>query len=218
MRGTATSNLSRVFVLLFVSLLFLGACSGLQPSATSSQAPAPAAPSASIAAPSGVSSTAADQVVGSFAANLDVDFEISVYAKDDAPGGDEIHFSDVFHGGKPVILNYWAGLCPPCRAEMPDFQAFNSEYRDKVTVLGLDIGPFVGLGSSKDGEALVNRLGITYLTGTTLDAKFIQKHPPLGMPTTIFMTPDGTIVNKWTGLLTKDKLAELAAELVEKSS
>ena len=41
---------------------------------------------------------------------------------------------------KPLVLNFWAGLCPPCRAEMPDLQEFYDENKDRVNLLGIDVG------------------------------------------------------------------------------
>lgn len=201
--------------LLLAGLFTLAACSSSAPAASPSQTteprptaishtptPVPPAPTAEPSAPPA-------QPCGASPVALEADFKIQVYTAHDVVGGDDIHLSDIFEIGKPVVLNYWAGLCPPCRAEMPDFQTVSEQYKDKVTIFGLDIGPFVGLGSNQDGQDLLKRLGITYPTGTTLDSSFLSKNPPLGMPTTFFMTPDGTVVKKWTGLLTKNKMAEL---------
>ena len=242
-RGTTLSP-SGLLLLGFVGLFTLAACSS--PTAEATSAPSAAAggaqsPAVSVAterpaqtpatsaaaepaqtpatsADAVDSSVAPDQSVSALGVYLGVDFEVEVYTAEDIVGGQDIHFSDIFGIGKPVVLNYWAGLCPPCRAEMPDLQKFNDEFGDKVTLFGLDIGPFVGLGSSEDGKALLDELGVTYPTGTTQDPAVLRENPPLGMPTTLFMTPDGTVVKRWTGLLTKDKLAELAEELLEASA
>ena len=40
--------------------------------------------------------------------------------------------------GKPLVLNFWAGLCPPCRAEMPQFQVFYEEFKDQIQLVGID--------------------------------------------------------------------------------
>jgi thiol-disulfide isomerase/thioredoxin len=146
------------------------------------------------------------------------DFQIAVYQGEDVLGGQEVAFSDLLSQGKPVILNFWAGLCPPCRLEMPDLQEVYGEYNDQVLLVGVDVGTFVGLGTEEDGRALLEEVGATYPTGTTSDAKVMRAYEVIGMPTTLFMTPNGEIVRKWTGLLTRDKMEELLEELLEASS
>jgi len=182
-----------------VTALIASACGG-----ASSQAPAVASSAAS-AAP-------AASALGTVSVPLD--FEISVYQAEDVLGGTEVTFSSLFGKGRPIILNFWAGLCPPCRAEMPDFQAFYGEYSDKVTLVGMDIGPFVGLGSSEDGKALLEELGITYPAGTTSSSQVVSVYRVLGMPTSVFLTDDGTIFRTWTGLLNEAKLMELTEALL----
>jgi thiol-disulfide isomerase/thioredoxin len=145
------------------------------------------------------------------------DFRITAYRGADVLGGEETTLSKFLFRGKPVVLNFWAGACPPCRAEMPDFEQVHQQYKDRVILFGLDVGPFVGLGSREDGKKLIEELGITYPTGTTFDAEIVSEYGVLGMPTTIFIKPNGKIVKKWTGLLNKSKMTELVEELLAAS-
>ena len=145
------------------------------------------------------------------------DFEFVAYQGEAVLGGKELAFSGILQQGKPVALNFWAGLCPPCRLEMPEMQEVYDEYHDRILLLGVDIGPFAGLGSREDGQALLRELKITYPSGTTFDAGVPQAYKLIGMPMTAFITPDGAIVKRWTGLLTKAKLIELVQELLAAS-
>jgi thiol-disulfide isomerase/thioredoxin len=145
------------------------------------------------------------------------DFEILAYQGQEVLGGSEVHFSELLAEGKPVVLNMWAGLCPPCRLEMPDFEEVHNEFGDSIVLLGLDVGPFTSLGTRADAEALIEELGVTYPIGTTDDAGVVRDYGLIGMPTTYFLTPDGEIHRQWTGLLTEEKLAELVKELLEAS-
>ena len=142
------------------------------------------------------------------------DFEIVAYQSTADLGGERVQFSEVLALGKPVVLNFWAGLCPPCRAEMPEFQEVYDQFSDRMLLLGIDLGPFTGLGTSGQGQALLEELGITYPAGTTEDASVVSRFQVLGMPTTLFVTPDGGITHKWTGILTREKLTELTEELL----
>lgn len=81
-------------------------------------------------------------------------------------------------------------------------------------MFGLDVGPFTALGTSEDGRQLLEESGVTYPTGTTSDARVIQAFQITGMPSTVFIKPNGEIVRKWTGLLTEEKLTELVQELL----
>ncbi len=143
------------------------------------------------------------------------DFDIVLYQGESAIGGREIRLSSLWGKGRPVVMNFWAGLCPPCRAEMPDFQRLYDEgAKSKVTLIGVDIGPFIGLGSQEDGKALLRELKITFPAGTTPDARPVAAYQILGMPTTVFITADGKIFRKYTGLLTRGQMDTLVAELL----
>ena len=152
--------LSIVPGLLVLGLLLLAACGGgSEPSdGNPTSTPVPASDETTQAQP-----TKDDSPKGALASNLD--FPISLYQGDDVMGATDVNFSEFFQG-KPVVLNFWAGLCPPCRAEIPDFQRFHENFSDRVTLFGLDVGPFTGLGSNQNGKELIEELGVTYPVGS----------------------------------------------------
>ncbi len=146
------------------------------------------------------------------------DFRIAMYQGAETVGGSQISLARLWGTGKPVVLNFWAGLCPPCRAEMPDFQALYAEFaKGKWTLIGVDIGPFVGLGSREDAQALLRELKITYPAGTTFDEGTLSTYQILGMPTTVFITPDGKILRKTAGMLTREQMTLFVTELLQAS-
>ena len=149
---------------------------------------------------------------------LPADIDITVYQGEDFQEGQELAFTEILSEGKPVVLNFWAGLCPPCKLEMPDLQDVYEEYQDQIVLFGLDIGPFTALGSREDGQALLQELGVTYPAGTTFDAEVVRSYQILGMPTTFFITPEGEVLEKWTGILTSEKMGELVEGLLAASS
>ena len=157
--------------------------------------------------------TAALIACGSNPGDLAPDFSISMYQGQDVAGGQEINFRDLL-GGRPIVLNFWAGLCPPCRAEMPDLQACNDKFEDRALLLGIDIGQFTGLGTPRDAQSLLDELGVTYPSGFTNDGNIIQDYKVLGMPTTVFIDAQGEIFNRWTGALNGEVLEEKTLEML----
>lgn len=149
--------------------------------------------------------------------NLPLNFTYFPYADEMSTKEEGVPFSDLFASGKPVVLNMWAGLCPPCRAEMPDFQEEYLQSGNEYVLFGLDIGPFVGLGDRDDAMALLNEFDITFPTGNTNQRDVVSAYGLMGMPSTFFIKPDGTVFNKWSGPLNGEKLRELANELIEAS-
>ena len=119
--------------------------------------------------------------------------------------------------GRPVIVNFWAPLCPPCRAEMPDFQLLWEELQtigSDAIVLGVDVGPFTGLGDRQQTIDFLETIDLTYPTGQAVDADIVRGYKVLGMPTTVFVHRDGTIMRTWTGAITGDKIREITQELI----
>ena len=134
------------------------------------------------------------------------DFELVAYTGQETLGGDEVNFVRLLDQGKPIILNFWAGLCPPCRAEMPGFQRLYDAEGDDFILVGVDVGPFTGLGSHQDAVQFLREFGITYPTGFAVDSTPVRKYGVQAMPTTVFITPEGEITRNWQGFLSEDNL------------
>jgi thiol-disulfide isomerase/thioredoxin len=148
---------------------------------------------------------------------LAADFRISVYQGEDVLGGQSVAFSELFAQGKPVVLNFWAGLCPLCRAEMPDLQAVHDNYGDRVLVVAVDIGAFIGLGSQQDALAMLDDLQITFPAGTTPDLTVMRDYQVLGTPATYFFKPSGELFKQWNGVIPGDQLNSYVEALLEVS-
>lgn len=146
------------------------------------------------------------------------DFEFSMYQGGDVVGGSELKFSQLFPSEKPLVLNFWAGQCPPCRAEMPGFQALYDQYQGDFMLLGLDIGPFMGLGSNQDARNLLQELNITYPVGRAHNRDPVVKYGVTSMPTTVFFTPDGKLLNRWVGLLDQRRMTGMIEDLLRASA
>ena len=155
-----------------------------------------------------------DFVSSTGSGDLAPDLTVSMFQGQDVVGGEKVTLSGLI-GGRPIVLNFWAGLCPPCRAEMPDLQEFNEDFQDRALLLGVDLGQVTGLGNTDDAQKLLSDLAITYPAGFTSDSDVIRNYQVLGMPTTIFIDREGRIFNRWTGALNKNVLIEKTQEMLD---
>ena len=146
--------------------------------------------------------------------NSTFDFPVALYQGQDLLGSSEIILSSLL-GDKPIVLNYWASNCPPCAAEMPQFQRVYEAFDGRVLFFGLDVGRFAGFGGPEDSERELRELGITYPAGPVPDLETIRTLGVRGLPSTDFITPDGNVITNWIGILNESKLTELVEALID---
>ena len=144
------------------------------------------------------------------------DFRFTLFQGGDVVGGDSLDLSDL--QGTPVVLNFWARLCAPCWAEMPELQDFYEEFGTRVHLLGIDIGKFTGLGSAKDASSLLDSLGITYPAGFTEEGAVVRAYEVRVMPTTVFITAEGKVFHIWTGALDQQEVTEITEAMLKEGT
>ena len=153
---------------------------------------------------------------GASDAEAAADFTMPLYSGAEHFGGaTEVSLSDL--DGRPVIVNFWAPLCPPCRAEMPHFQEVWEELQAEgsdAMVLGVDVGSFTLLGDRPQSVEFLDTIDLTYPVGEAQDRRIIMDYSVRGMPTTIFINADGTVHRTWGGAITKGQLEEVIDEML----
>jgi thiol-disulfide isomerase/thioredoxin len=145
------------------------------------------------------------------------DFKLNLYQAGDTLESSDGSFAQLFRYGKPVVLNFWAGNCPPCQAEMPAFQRVADEYRGEVLVIGIDVGTFTGLGDHDAARSLLQDLRIRYAAGYGVDATPVRAYGLRSMPTTLLFTPKGKLVKAYPGMLLEDGLIRGVTDLIAAS-
>lgn len=81
-------------------------------------------------------SGAQTEVASSNSGDRAPDFEIRLYQGGDVLGGDTVRVSELLGTSKPILLNFWAGLCPPCRIEMPELQRVYEARHEEMILSG----------------------------------------------------------------------------------
>lgn len=132
---------------------------------------------------------------------LPPDFTLVAYDGQERLGGDEVRFHQIVGQGTPVVLNFWAASCPPCREEMPGFQQVADLYGDELLILGVDVGTFTFLGTHDEARAFLEAYEIHYPTAYAVDGSVVRDYEVRGMPTTVFFDANGRTVAKHTGFL-----------------
>ena len=112
--------------------------------------------------------------------------------------------------GKPLIVNFWAAWCAPCVEEMPDFQQTATELEGEVAFLGVDVQD-----APPNAEKFVQRLGVDYPLAIDPQREFHREVNNFGMPTTLFVDPDGIVRYRHTGPLSREELLELLDEYLD---
>ena len=120
---------------------------------------------------------------------------------------------DTFEG-KPIVLNFWYPSCPPCRLEMPHFEAAFQTHKDEVAFVAIQQ---LGLDSEDEGQEFVEEFGLTYAVGPDTSGTVIKEYDVKTFPTTVFLDADHTVVRKWAGPLNEEKLNELIEEILPTS-
>ena len=134
----------------------------------------------------------------------------------ETPGGGTLRLSDF--QGQPMVLNFWASWCPPCRQEMPELVAAYEEHQEAGLVM-------VGINLQEpDGAVLAfaQEFGMRFPIAIDRDGEVADAWrlggPIEGIPTSYFIDETGVVRALYYGPMTEEILEErLAAILPEEA-
>ena len=123
--------------------------------------------------------------------------------------GGEITLSDL--RGTPVVINFWASWCPPCREEARDLERVWRHYQPQgVTFIGVDIQD-----KREDALAYIAEFDVTYPNGQDLDGRITIDYGVGGIPVTFFIDKEGMIDSRWVGAISESLLVARIEELLK---
>lgn len=105
--------------------------------------------------------------------------------------------------GKPVVLNFWATWCPPCRAELPELQAAHQRYAGEVVIVGVNQAePPTAV------TAFAGQVGLSFPLPLDVRGDVNRKYAVRSLPTTFFVDRDGVIRRIQVGSVNEATLAQ----------
>jgi thiol-disulfide isomerase/thioredoxin len=110
--------------------------------------------------------------------------------------------------GKPIVLNFWATWCGPCRAEIPSLVELQKQYGDEgqdVVILGISVDDPV---EKLKPYASQMKMNYPVLVGNGRDDVQDAFGPLWGIPVTVFIDRDGRIAKKHSGIASKEQFEQ----------
>jgi cytochrome c biogenesis protein CcmG/thiol:disulfide interchange protein DsbE len=146
--------------------------------------------------------------------DLATDGAIELRPADEVPAGDPLDLAVTWPDGRespladeldgPTVVNFFASWCPPCIAEMPDFESVSQEVAGDVAFVGLAVQD-----RTADATRIVEDTGVTYPWARDAKGDVASAAQVTQMPATMFVDGDGKVVSVHSGALDADELREL---------
>lgn len=107
--------------------------------------------------------------------------------------------------GKPVVLNFWASWCGPCKSEMPDFETAYQNYGDEIQFLMVNMTD--GYQETVDGaKDFIQDKGYTFPVFYDSALEAAKAYSVYSIPTTYFIDKDGYIIAQGRGAMSAENL------------
>lgn len=104
---------------------------------------------------------------------------------------------------KPIVINFWASWCGPCREEAPDLVSLYDEYKDEIDIYAVNM---TTTDSLKEVKLFVDHYGFTFPVLLDQEGEVSKAYQVIGIPTTFFIDKHGNIVHKIAGFATYQDL------------
>lgn len=125
--------------------------------------------------------------------------------------GKDVKLSDFV--GKPVIINFWATWCGPCKVELPAFDAAYKEYGDKIVFLMVNLTD--GYRDTVDGvKEFVADNGYSFPVYFDTDYSGAEAYSVYSVPMTVMIGKNGAVFQKHLGTMSEAMLQDYIKALL----
>ncbi len=111
--------------------------------------------------------------------------------------------------GHPVVLNFFASWCIPCKTELPEFAALSRKESGKVDFIGVDEND-----TRSAGSAILTQSGVDFPAAFDGGGQLASRFHLVGLPTTFFINSKGTVVDVVAGQITSSMLKADVAKII----
>jgi cytochrome c biogenesis protein CcmG/thiol:disulfide interchange protein DsbE len=112
--------------------------------------------------------------------------------------------------GRPVVLNFWASWCRPCRAEAPTLAEAARAHAGEIAFLGVNVED-----GAKAAKEFLRRFGIPYVSVRDSGMSTVAAYEIVGLPDTFFLDSRGRIVALRAGEVTRNEVESGIARAIE---
>lgn len=119
--------------------------------------------------------------------------------------GNEVQLSDM--KGKPVILNFWASWCPPCKAEMPDFEDAYKEHGEDIVFMMINLTDG-NRETVEKAKAHIGKEGYTFPVYFDTKSDVAYSFNVSSIPATYLIDENGNVVGHAAGMIDSNALAQ----------
>lgn len=116
--------------------------------------------------------------------------------------------------GQPILINFWASWCIPCRDEMPELvRAYEAHKAEGFVILGVNL---TYSDSISDAQAFMKEFNVSFPILLDTDGAVVQRlYQISGIPTSIFMKRDGSVARIQIGLMTDQQIDRYVEEILK---
>lgn len=114
--------------------------------------------------------------------------------------------------GKPVLVNFWASWCPPCRQEMPDLAKKADEYKGRVQFYGVNL---TVQDKVEDAKAFAQSAGVAFPILLDKNGDVAKEYHVQAIPSTFLIDAKGQIKEVIPGGMTAEIMDSLLKQLVQ---
>ncbi|MBR4026779.1 MAG: redoxin domain-containing protein [Lachnospiraceae bacterium] len=126
--------------------------------------------------------------------------------------GASVNLSDFF--GKPIIINFWATWCEPCKSELPTFDTLYQEYGEDVHFLMINLTDNA-TDTVRKVKAFVEQQGYSFPVYYDTELNVALTYYIPSIPRTLFLDKQGNILEEYIGAMSETTLRNYIESLLD---